>query len=93
MFRKVRLRKRDGSGVVHLPEEVLERQHLHEAESVYLVETEDGIVITREDSTFGEALKVAARGAKKYRRALREMGGEDGVISRDAGDEDSTESR
>jgi hypothetical protein len=53
---------------------MLERHRLDEAESVFLVETDDGILITRQESAFANALKVAERDAKKYQGALRKLG-------------------
>lgn len=40
---------------------------------VFAVETEQGILLTPYDPTVEQALEIAARAAKKYRNALREL--------------------
>lgn len=52
---------------------MLERYHLSEGDTIHLVETEEGILITPFDPDFEEAMAVYAEGAKKYRNALREL--------------------
>jgi antitoxin MazE len=40
---------------------------------VYVVETSDGLLITPFDSDFADAMTAYARGAKKFRNALRTL--------------------
>lgn len=42
-------------------------------ETVYAVDTEDGILITPYDPNFARAMEIAERGSKKFRNALREL--------------------
>jgi hypothetical protein len=46
---------------------------LAEGDTVHLVETEEGILITPFDPDFQEAMKIYAEGAKRYRNAMREL--------------------
>ena len=52
---------------------MLERYKLTEGDRVHLVETAEGILITPFDPAFEEGMSVYARGAKKYRNAMREL--------------------
>jgi hypothetical protein len=52
---------------------MLERYHLAEGDTVHLVETEEGILITPFDPAFEEAMAIYAEGAKRYRNAMREL--------------------
>ena len=44
-----------------------------EGDTVHLVETEEGILITPFDPAFDEAMEIYAEGAKRYRNAMREL--------------------
>ena len=44
-----------------------------EGDSVHLVETDEGILITPFDPDFKEAMEIYAEGAKRYRNAMREL--------------------
>lgn len=50
-----------------------ERARLSEGDTVHLVETEEGILITPFDPDFEEAMEIYAEGAKRYRNAMREL--------------------
>jgi hypothetical protein len=52
---------------------MVERLHLGAGDRVLAVETENGILLTPYDPTTERALEIAARAAKKYRNALREL--------------------
>jgi antitoxin MazE len=56
-----------------IPKSMLQRYHLAEGDSVHLVETEEGILITPFDPEFAEAMEIYAEGAKQYRNAMREL--------------------
>jgi putative addiction module antidote len=73
MVRTVKLRKMGGSIGATLPKDLAERLHLDIGDEVFVVETDDGLLITPYDPTFAEAMKVYRRGAKKYKNALREL--------------------
>ena len=56
-----------------LPKDMADRLHLGVGDRVLAVETERGILLTPYDPAAEEALRIAARAAKKYRNALREL--------------------
>ena len=53
--------------------EITNSAHLGEGDTIHLIETEEGILITPFDPDFEEAMALYAEGAKKYRNALREL--------------------
>jgi len=50
-----------------------ERLQLAVGDSVLAVETSDGILLTPYDPAIESGLAIAARAAKRYRHALREL--------------------
>ncbi len=73
MVRTVKLRKMGGSVGATLPKDLVERLHLDAGDELFVVTTEEGILLTPYDPSFAEAMKAYRRGAKKYRNALREL--------------------
>lgn len=73
MTREVKLRQAGGSISATLPKDMADRLHLEAGDRVLAVETDRGILLTPYDPDAEQALKVAARVAKKYRNALRQL--------------------
>lgn len=73
MVRKVRLRRVGGSIGATLPKEMAERLHLTAGDEVFIVETEQGLLLTPYDPAFERAMAAYERTAAKYRNALREL--------------------
>ena len=73
MVRRQKLKQIGGSVATVLPKSILERFHLEAGDEVFILETEKGLLVTPFDPDFDEALAVYARGAKKYRNAMREL--------------------
>lgn len=71
--RRQTLKKIGGSVATVLPKNMLERFNLEAGDEVMVVETDQGILVTPYDPAFEEAMKHYARGAKKFRNALREL--------------------
>ncbi len=74
MLRKVTLRQMGGSVGATLPEDILERLHVQAGDELFIVETEEGILLTPYDPEFSKAMAAYERTASKYRNALRELG-------------------
>jgi putative addiction module antidote len=62
-----------GSVGATLPKDLADRLHLDAGDEVFVVATEDGLLITPYDPTFAKAMAAYHRGAKKYRNALRTL--------------------
>jgi putative addiction module antidote len=73
MVRSVKLRKMGGSVGATLPKDLVDRLHLDAGDEVFVVATEDGLLITPYDPTFARAMDAYRRGARKYRNALRTL--------------------
>lgn len=73
MTKELILRQVGGSVGATLPKEMADRLHLQVGDRVLAVETDQGILITPYDPNVERALAIAARGARKYRNALREL--------------------
>lgn len=73
MTRELRLRQAGGSLSATLPKDMADRLRLEAGDRVLAVETERGILLTPYDPVTERALKAAARAARRYRNALREL--------------------
>jgi antitoxin MazE len=67
------LRRRGASIGVTIPKDMADRLHLALGDRVLAVETEGGILLTPYDPEVEAGLSVAARAAKNFRGALREL--------------------
>lgn len=73
MVRKITLRQVGGSIGATLPKDMAERMNVDVGDEVFVVETEQGILITPYDPTFEASMAAYKRTAGKYRNALREL--------------------
>lgn len=73
MVRELKLRQVGGSVGATLPKDMAERLHLAAGDRVLAVETEQGILLSPYDPGVERALALAAKTAKKYRNALRQL--------------------
>lgn len=72
MTKEVTLRQAGGS-VSATPKDMADRLRLEAGDRVLAVETDRGILLTPYDPDVERALQIAAKAAKKYRYALREL--------------------
>jgi putative addiction module antidote len=73
MVREVKLRQVGGSVGATLPKDMADRLNLGVGDTVLAVETDQGILLSPYNPTTDKALGLAAKAAKKYRNALREL--------------------
>ena len=73
MTKEVTLRQAGGSVSATLPKSMAERYRFEAGDRVLAVETDRGILLTPYDPDAERALAIAARAAKRYRNALREL--------------------
>ncbi len=73
MVREVKLRQVGGSVGATLPKDMAARLNLAVGDRVLAVETAQGILLSPYDPTIERALALAAKTAKTYRNALRQL--------------------
>ncbi len=73
MIRDVSLRKAGGSVAATLPKDMADRLHLKAGDRILAVETDKGILLTPYNPATSEALAIAAKAARRYRHALKEL--------------------
>ena len=73
MVRKITLRQVGGSIGATLPKDMAERLNVDVGDEVFVIETEQGILITPYDPAFEQSVMAYKRTASKYRNALREL--------------------
>jgi putative addiction module antidote len=73
MIRDVSLRKAGGSVAATLPKDMADRLHLRAGDRVLAVEVDRGILLTPYNPSIAESLAIAAKAARKYRNALKEL--------------------
>ena len=73
MVKEVTVRRVGGSVGTTLPKDMAERLRIAPGDRLLAVETEDGILLTPYDPETQEALAIAAKAAKRYRNALRQL--------------------
>ena len=73
MTKEITLRQAGGSVSATLPKDMADRLRLEPGDRILAVETDKGILLTPYAPATAKALEIAAKGAKKYRNALREL--------------------
>ncbi len=73
MVRETVIRAVGNSAGMTIPKPILDRYHLAEGDSVFLVETDEGVLITPYDPLFKDAMAIYEEGARAYRNAMREL--------------------
>lgn len=70
---KMTVRKIGNSLGVILPVEATAALQVAEGDKLFLTQSPEGFRVTPYDPAFARQMKVAAKGMKKYRNALREL--------------------
>ena len=73
MIKETTLRKYGGSLGATLPKAMTDRFNLAAGDNVFVVETEQGILLTPYDPDFLHVMEAEARISKQYQNALREL--------------------
>ncbi len=70
---KVKLRKVGNSLGTSFPKEVLSKLGVAEGETLFIVETTEGIFLTPYDPNFEKVMDTARRISDRYKNALKEL--------------------
>lgn len=73
LVKKTTIRAIGNSAGATIPKVLLEKYNFHEGDTVFLLETEAGILLSPYDPDFEKAMDIYQEGSKKYRNALREL--------------------
>jgi len=70
---KASVRRVGNSLGITIPKSILDNYHLEEGDQLYLVETQDGMMVTPYDPKFSAWVKAYESSTKRYRNTLREL--------------------
>lgn len=73
MVKTVTVRQTGTSVSAVIPKDMADRMHLGPGDSVFMVETENGVLLTPYDPTLERAMDAYDRIAKKHRSAFRAL--------------------
>lgn len=73
MIKRITMRRIGGSIGATLPKEMMDRLRVRPGDEMFVVETEDGLLLTPYDPAFEKSLKLYERFSRRYRNALREL--------------------
>ena len=73
MVREITLRQAGGSVTATLPKDIADRLNVRAGDRVYVVETDQGVLLTPYDPSFDEALQAFDEVRRDYRNTLRKL--------------------
>ena len=73
MTKKATIRAIGNSAGTTIPKTMLTKLHLAEGDRVYLIEVDDGILLTPFDPHFADAMQIYEEGARRYRDAMHQL--------------------
>jgi putative addiction module antidote len=76
MHQTVAVRMIDGELTVTVPSEMMERLNVGEGDKLFIVEKDDGILLTPHDPVSAKVMEAYRQIAQKYGNALRELAGQ-----------------
>ena len=75
MVREITLRQAGGSLTATLPKDIADRLNVRAGDRMYVVETDQGVLLTPYDPSFEEALRAFDEVRRDYRNTLRKLAG------------------
>ena len=73
MVKQVLIRQTGNSVAATIPREMADRLHFGAGDTVFAMETEEGVLITPYDPTVAKAMQLYEESAKRNREALRRL--------------------
>ncbi|WCL49956.1 AbrB/MazE/SpoVT family DNA-binding domain-containing protein [Leptospira sp. GIMC2001] len=70
---KTTIRAIGNSAGATIPKLLLDKYNFHEGDTIFLIETENGILLSPFDPDFEVSLGLYQEASKKYRNALKEL--------------------
>jgi putative addiction module antidote len=73
MIKETVIRAIGNSSGATIPKPMLDRLHVRQGDTVFVVETDNGILLTPFDPTFAAAMEAYREGMRLYRNAMKEL--------------------
>lgn len=73
MVKKVTVRQTGTSVSATIPRDMADRLHVEAGDTLFAIETEDGVLLTPYDPTLERAMNAYSRAAKRFRGAFRAL--------------------
>lgn len=73
MVREITLRQAGGSVTATLPKDIADRLNVRAGDKLYVVENEQGVLLTPYDPDFADALEAFEEVRREYRNTLRKL--------------------
>lgn len=73
MVRQITLHQAGGGITVTLPKDIADRLNVRAGDRLYLVENDQGVLLTPYDPTFADALEAFEEVRRDYRETLRKL--------------------
>lgn len=73
MVREITLRQAGGSVTATLPKDIADRLNVRAGDKLYVVENEQGVLLTPYDPNFADALEAFEEVRRDYRNTLRKL--------------------
>ena len=73
MVKEIRLRQAGGSVTATLPKEVAERLQVGAGDRMFVIETENGVLLTPYDPDFHDAMTAFGEVRRQYRNTLKKL--------------------
>jgi putative addiction module antidote len=73
MVKEITLRQAGGSVTATLPREVAERLQVGAGDRMFVIETENGVLLTPYDPAFHDAMKAFGEVRRQYRNTLKKL--------------------
>lgn len=73
MVKEIRLRQAGGSVTATLPKEVAERLQVGAGDRMFVIETENGVLLTPYDPDFHDAMRAFGEVRRQYRNTLKKL--------------------
>jgi putative addiction module antidote len=73
MVKEIRLRQAGGSVTATLPKEITERLQVGAGDRMFVIETENGVLLTPYDPDFHDAMKAFGEVRRQFRNTLKKL--------------------
>jgi putative addiction module antidote len=73
MVKEITLRQAGGSVTATLPKEIVDRLQVGPGDRMFVIETQDGVLLTPYDPDFHDAMQAFSEVRRQYRNTLKKL--------------------